>query len=94
MRLAAIIILSGLILFLSTQIYSFLGRERDAAKTFSEYQAKLRKATFDKKKLEEELRYYSNQENLEKELKGRFNYKEPDEKLIIIVPKNQSTTAQ
>lgn len=94
MKLAAVIILSGLIIFLGTQIYSFIGREREAQRTFSEYQAKLDKTKLDNQKLQEELNYYSQEANLEKELRKRFNYKAPDEKLIIIVPRNASVTRQ
>ena len=92
MKIAAAIILLGLIVFLCLQIYSFWGRDGEAQKTFSGYQAKLDKAKFDQQKFQDELNYYSNQANLEKELRGRFNYKAPDEKMVIIVPKNQSTT--
>ncbi len=92
MRLAAVIILFGLILFLGAQIYTFVGLEQEAQKTFSEYQAKLDKAKFDEQKFQDELNYYSSQANIEKELRKRFNYRAPGEKLIIIVPKNQSST--
>lgn len=93
MKLAAVVILSGIILFLGTQIYSFIGREREAGQAFSDLKAKLDKAKIDQQKLQNELKYYSNQANVEKELKGRFSYKAPNEKLMIIVPQNQSTTA-
>jgi len=36
--------------------------------------------------LKADLDYFSESENLEKELRGRYNYKEPGEKLIIVVP--------
>lgn len=36
--------------------------------------------------IENKLRYYSIEENLLKELKARFNYRFPDEKLIIVAP--------
>jgi len=37
-------------------------------------------------KIAEDVEYYSNTDNLEKELRARFNLKEPGEKLLIIVP--------
>ena len=37
-------------------------------------------------KLVEDIEYYSDPHNLEKELRARFNYRSPDEKLIIVVP--------
>ncbi len=92
MKLGGIIILSILILFLGSQIYSFMGREGDAEKSYSDYQVKLDKAKIDEKKFQDELNYYSNKANLEKELRKQFDYKSPGEKLIIIIPKNQSST--
>lgn len=38
------------------------------------------------KELEEKLEYFSKPENLEKELKSMFNYKKPDEQMMIVVP--------
>ena len=74
------------------QIYSFSGRERQARNDFLELQARLDKAKADNGKFQAELNYYLNPANLEKELRARFNYKSPDEKLIIIVPRSQSST--
>ena len=36
--------------------------------------------------LKEDIAYFSNPLNLEKELKSKFNYKDPGEKMIIVVP--------
>ncbi|NCO15467.1 hypothetical protein GW816_00990 [Candidatus Wolfebacteria bacterium] len=36
--------------------------------------------------LQSDIEYFSHPENLEKELKSRFNYKKPGEKMMIIVP--------
>jgi len=33
-----------------------------------------------------DIEYFSNPKNLAKELKSKFNYKNPGEKLIIVVP--------
>jgi len=43
--------------------------------------------------LEEKIEYYKNSENLLKELKSQFNYREEGEKLIIIVPETQKSTS-
>lgn len=37
-------------------------------------------------KLKSEIEYFSVPENLEKELRAKFNYKKPGEKMIIIAP--------
>ncbi len=93
MKLIAAVILSGLLIFLGTQIYAFLGKEKALQKDFSDLKARLDAAKLDEAKLQADLNYYLNPANLEKELRARFNYKAPDEKLLILVPRNNSTTA-
>jgi hypothetical protein len=44
-------------------------------------------------RLLEDIEYFSHDENLVKEFKSKFNYRAPDEKLIILVP-GQSGEAQ
>lgn len=65
-----------------------LAKER---KTLEKETAKLEQKAEDLKKenasLISNLEYYKRPENLLKELKSQFNYKEEGEKLIIIVPK-------
>lgn len=39
-----------------------------------------------------QIQYYKNPENLLKELKSQFNYKESGEQLIIVVPPQASST--
>jgi len=38
--------------------------------------------------LDEKIEYFSEPRNLEKELRARFNYRLPFEKLIIVIPEN------
>jgi len=40
-------------------------------------------------RLEEQVDYFSNPRNLEKELRARFNYRLPYEKLIIVIPEGE-----
>ncbi len=40
----------------------------------------------DNSRLQSDIEYLKNPENLVKELKSQFNYRAPDEKLLIIVP--------
>jgi len=93
MKLFAVAILSALLFVLSVQIYSFLGREKQAEEEFSEFKTKLENAKLDQSKFQAELDFYMNPANLEKELRARFNYKEPDEKMLIIVPRSSTSTA-
>lgn len=53
----------------------------------SEYsKSKLSALEIDSRNLKADLEYLADPANLEKELRSRFNYKNPGEKLIIIVP--------
>lgn len=45
----------------------------------------------DNKRLASDIEYLKNPENLVKELKAQFNYRAPDEKLLIIVPNPTGT---
>jgi len=93
MKLVVAIILSVLFVLLSVQIYKFWGEANTAMKEYSALEEKVNAAKEDNAKFQAELDYYKNPANLEKELRARFNYKVPGEKMIIIVPRNQSGTA-
>ena len=43
----------------------------------------------DSGKLREQIEYFSHPRNLEKELRARFNYRLPFEKLIIVIPEGE-----
>ena len=91
MKLLAVIILSGLLVLLGAQIYAFTGRAHKAEQAFLEFKKKLDQARADQIEFQSELDYYLNPVNLEKELRARLNYRAPDEKLIILVPRGSST---
>ncbi len=40
----------------------------------------------DRAEIQSGIEYFSRPENLEKELRAKFNYKKPGEKMIIVVP--------
>ena len=86
MRFFGVILLGGLLAALSFEIYSTLLRQDEASRQLEELNSQLQKARLDQVQLQSELKYYGNPVNLEKELRARFNYREPGEKLIIIVP--------
>ena len=86
MKLSLIIILGVFLFFLGFQIYSFWREGREAGLTYKDIQAQLVKVRKDQEALQSDYQYYLNPANLEKELRARFNYRQSDEKLIIIVP--------
>lgn len=87
--MARLWILSILFLFLiliTVQIYAFWGKRDEERTRFEEAQAALEKAKQDQGRLARDFEFYLRPENLEQELRARFNYKAPDEKTIILVP--------
>ncbi|MDP2598838.1 MAG: hypothetical protein Q8P49_03350 [Candidatus Liptonbacteria bacterium] len=91
MKFVSAIILTGLVVFLGIQIYTFIGKERKIRQEFSNFEVQLQAAKLDEAKSRADLDYYLNPANLEKELRARFNYKAFGENLLILVPRNQSS---
>ena len=48
----------------------------------------------EQKKFTSRIEYLAHPENLIKEIKSQFNYRTPDEKLILIVPDTTTTTEE
>ena len=93
-KVGAAVLLVVLILVLGAQILSFLSQTSKTQKDFTELQGKLEQAKADQNKFTADLDYYLNPQNLKKELKGRFNYKEPGEKMLILVNKESSSSTK
>jgi len=86
MKLVAIIILSIVLIGISVQIY-FIFKERNQLKTeLGGLNGRLAALVKENSDLQSDIEYFSYPENLQKELKAKFNYKEPGEKMMIIVP--------
>jgi len=86
MKIFIIVILSIILSIIFVQSY-FIVKERnqlkiDLANLNTQFQA-LSKENAD---LQSDIEYFSYPENLEKELRLKFNYKRLDEKMMIIVP--------
>ena len=83
--LVALIVLS----WLGFQVY-LLQRERiSLAKEYREVKQEYDELLTDNQEITEKLNYLSEPRNLEKELRSKFNYIYPGEKLIIIVPEKE-----
>lgn len=89
MRKAIILILFIGIIFWGVQIFALQNKIGGARERYNESKQALFRATNDSEKLKADLEYFLKPSNLEKELRSRFNYRKPDEKLIIIVPESQ-----
>ncbi len=86
------VILGLFMAFLLVQNYLFWRRGREAETKFGELQAELKTTKEDFNNLRAEYEYFLNPENLEKELRARFNYKSGGETLMILVPKTASSS--
>jgi len=86
MKLGIVIVLSIILMAVFTQVY-FILKERNQLKTeLNGLSSRLDSLLKENNDLQSEIEYFSHPENLEKELRLRFNYRKPDEKMMIIVP--------
>ena len=93
MKIASIVVLSLFLILIGVQVFSFVSQESQLGSQLADVQTNLTKAQAQETSLQEETQYLSNPENLEKELRARFNYKKPGETMVIIVPDATSTTS-
>jgi cell division protein FtsB len=93
MKIAGIIVLSLVLIFVGVQVYSFVAQEGKLGSELADVQANLTKAQTEETSLQQEDQYLSNPINLEKEIRERFNYKKPGETMVIIVPSATSTAS-
>lgn len=91
-KAGVIVLLAALLFILGVQIYTFVLQTNRTEKDVAELQNKLHQAKEDQNKFTADMNYYLNPENLKKELKGRFNYKDPGEKMLILVNKSDSSS--
>ena len=78
-----LLLILGLLLF---QLYRFYGQRRQLSKNLNKTDEALGCLTEDNRKLQADLEYYLDQENLAKEAKSKFDYKRPGEKMMIVIP--------
>ena len=75
------------LLAIGMQLFGLNARRNEAAAKLSSVAGELLAVEEENIKLQADILYYANPDNLEKELRARFNYKSPGEELIIVVPK-------
>ena len=92
MKIAAIIALVLVLLVMGMEILRFMKEGNLLAREEAEVGERLSSAKREESSLEANLNYFARPENLEKEMRARFNYRGEGEKLLILVPKESSTT--
>lgn len=88
MRIIVLIIFILASFGLIYQINELRNEEISRNKILNEEISKLNNLKSQDSKLNSDIDYYSLESNLLKEAKGIFNLHEPDEKMMIIIPKN------
>ena len=73
--------LGGEVYELQKERLGFSEEYRDVRQVYEEIEE-------DNQRLIEKIKYLSEPRNLEKEIRAKFNYKYPNEKLIIVVPED------
>lgn len=68
------------------QLYFVIIEKNNLKAKLDSLNDKLNVLSKENEKLKSEIEYFSVPENLEKELRAKFNYKKPGEKMIIIAP--------
>jgi len=86
MRIALIIILSIVLIGISAQIYLVLKERNQLKNDLADLNGKMSALAKENADMKSAIQYFSIPENLAKELKSKFNYKEPGEKMMVVVP--------
>jgi len=86
MKIVFAIILIIILIIISAQIYFILTESSQLKSKLDNLNARVMALEKENAELKSDMEYFSHPENLEKELRSRFNYKKPDEKMIIVVP--------
>lgn len=81
-----IVILLIVLIGVSAQIYLFLKEKNQLSGNLEELNSRLQTLSKENADVKSEIQYLSDPENLGKFLKSRFNYKNPGEKMMIVVP--------
>lgn len=92
-RILFMVIASLVLVFLAVQIYGFSRQQAEAQQQFNQLNNSVTAVQQTQASLKDEMAYIANPENLEKELRARFNYRSPNEKLMIIVPEGNAPTS-
>ncbi len=92
MKIIVAVILLVVLILIGNEIFFFWRKNQTVGQRYQELRLQLDKAEANYQRLEADFTYYLNPANLEKELRSRFNYRQPGEKFIIIVPRSSSSS--
>jgi len=90
MRLLKILALLVIIGFLSWGLFNLEKQSRNLEVKINSLKIDAEALNKDNQKLKADIEYYSHPENLLKEAKSLFNYHQPQEKLMFIIPNTKN----
>lgn len=76
-----------ILVLLSLQLYRLYKQRLEISRKLMDTENKLEEITKENGNLQADIEYFAKPENLAKELKSKYDYKRPGEKVTIIVPK-------
>lgn len=86
-RQALIMAALGILVVLTgTRIVGLISELREVKAARSVLEAKRNELETRHRDLEEQAQFIADPDNLEQELRSRFNYKNPNEKVIVVIP--------
>lgn len=80
------VLLILIIVFFGWQFFNLYIQHRALEKSSENLNTQIYSLESENKSLNSDIEYFSNSENLEKELKSQTNYKDAGENMIIIIP--------
>ena len=86
MRIYHWLLIIAAVVFLGIGVSGFWGKNAGLREEKEKLKAELDSLLSEKTKIEEEIQYLSFPENLLKQIKARFNYKERYENMFIVIP--------
>lgn len=86
MKIVIVIIIVIVIVMALAYVYFTFQEQRQIKGNLSNLNARIETLVKENEFLKSELEYFSEPENLEKELRTKFNFRKPDEKMMIVVP--------
>ncbi len=86
--LIAVLVIAGL------EVFDLFDQQKALEKEIIKFETQANILDAQNGRLLEDIEYFSREENLLKEFKSKFNYRAPDEKLIILIPGQETGTAQ
>ncbi len=76
------------------EVYNLFAQQESLGREIDKFQTQATIFENQNSRLLEDIQYFSHDENLVKEFKSKFNYRAPDEKLIILVPNQEASPTQ